>query len=94
MAISHKNGIALADLSAINGVSSISGSNGISATIGGGGGGGETAFITSATGGNPITDGSTSAEYGLKFTFVDADMVRTRAYLDCRSRQMIEYGAT
>lgn len=39
MSLSHKNGIALTGLSAINGVTSISAYNGIAATIGGGGGG-------------------------------------------------------
>lgn len=38
MAISHRNGIALTGLSAINGISSISALNGISASLGGGGG--------------------------------------------------------
>lgn len=39
MSLSHKNGIALTGLSAINGVTSISAYNGIAATIGGGGSG-------------------------------------------------------
>lgn len=38
MSLSHKNGIALTGLSAINGVTSISAYNGIAATLGGGGG--------------------------------------------------------
>lgn len=38
MAISHKNGVALSGLSAVNGVTSISALNGQSATLGGGGG--------------------------------------------------------
>lgn len=59
MAADDINGVAIADLSAINGIADISAINGISATIGGGGGGGswhEIASTASANAGDVATD--------------------------------------